>query len=742
MEVYNESKIGNYPDIINYECSKKIIKQMEKCVCKIKLDKENKEKTDIQGTGFFCKIPFPDRNNLLSVLITNNHIINDELLNKPNFNIKIFIKEEIDIEEICLNNRIKYTNEKYDTTIIEIKESDKINNYLELNDIIIDNIINNEKRNKDFIDQTIYIMHYPGGKLSVSYGIFESIYEEKEQCNFSHLCNTLNGSSGSPLLSLNNKVIGIHKQGIIKHNLGTLLDYPLKDFIKLYFNADNSNNNISTTLNIEDYTTLKLSKNSDNISIAPNKLNDKNLIYILKKENRHSKKIISKEIICPECKENILIDIYNFKINLYECKNYHIFNNILINKFYDTQIIDIYAIKCNLCNKDISYDKDYYICNTCNKNLCESCKSKHDKTHIVINFEDKNYICKKHNESFFKYCKKCNEDLCIYCENEHKSHNIYDFKKILVLINKNKLIKKLEELKNIIDKYKELINIMKKILDKTTNMIDLYYKINKDYINNYDIKKRNYHKLLNLFNLNHNNEILIDDLNTIIKNDKFSDVFEFAYEKFYTENGEKYFGELKNNLKEGKGILYYSTKDEKDIKKYIGDFQNDKKDGKGINYWNNGNRYEGEYKNGKREGKGIFYYNNGDRYEGNFFNDMYEGKGKYIFNHGDEYCGDWKNDKKEGWGIYKWKNGDIFEGEWKNDIREGNGIKNYQNIGKYDGEWKNEKKEGKGIMYYINGDRFEGVWKNGIRDGIGIMYYKFGKVEKGYWKNDICKKID
>ena len=67
---------------------------------------------------FFCKIPFPDRNNLLSVLITNNHIINDELLNKPNFNIKIFIKEEIDIEEICLNNRIKYTNEKYDTTII------------------------------------------------------------------------------------------------------------------------------------------------------------------------------------------------------------------------------------------------------------------------------------------------------------------------------------------------------------------------------------------------------------------------------------------------------------------------------------------------------------------------------------------------------------------------------------------------------------------------------------------------
>ena len=58
MEVYNESKIGNYPDIINYECSKKIIKQMEKCVCKIKFEKENKEKTDIQGAGFFLQNSF------------------------------------------------------------------------------------------------------------------------------------------------------------------------------------------------------------------------------------------------------------------------------------------------------------------------------------------------------------------------------------------------------------------------------------------------------------------------------------------------------------------------------------------------------------------------------------------------------------------------------------------------------------------------------------------------------------
>ena len=44
---------------------------MEKCICKIY---QNGKK----GTGFFCKIPFPDKNNLLNVLITNNHILSQK----------------------------------------------------------------------------------------------------------------------------------------------------------------------------------------------------------------------------------------------------------------------------------------------------------------------------------------------------------------------------------------------------------------------------------------------------------------------------------------------------------------------------------------------------------------------------------------------------------------------------------------------------------------------------------------
>ena len=35
------------------------------------------------------------------------------------------------------NNRIKYTNKEYDITIIELKKEDEINDFLELDELII-----------------------------------------------------------------------------------------------------------------------------------------------------------------------------------------------------------------------------------------------------------------------------------------------------------------------------------------------------------------------------------------------------------------------------------------------------------------------------------------------------------------------------------------------------------------------------------------------------------------------------
>ena len=216
--------------LMTFECIQVVMEQMKKCVCKIKLK-------NIQGTGFFCKIPFPDINKRLPVIITNNHIINEELLNTKGSKIIIDIKEEDSLKEISLDNRITFTNREYDITLIEIKETDNINNYLELDDIIIDDILNNNNKNMVYIDNEVYIIEYPEGKLSISSGQVNDIFEDKKYI-FLHQCRTKAGSAGSPILNIsNNKVIGVHHSAL--HNpknnrrKATFLNYPIKEFIKI-----------------------------------------------------------------------------------------------------------------------------------------------------------------------------------------------------------------------------------------------------------------------------------------------------------------------------------------------------------------------------------------------------------------------------------------------------------------------------------------------------------------------------
>ena len=93
--------------------------------------------------------------------------------------------------------------------------------------------MNNSNSNVEYIDETIYIIQYPEGKLPVSYGVLDKILEDKKY-NFNHKCSTKVGSSGSPILNNNNKLIGIHKESsnCKNYNRGTFLNYPIKEFIK------------------------------------------------------------------------------------------------------------------------------------------------------------------------------------------------------------------------------------------------------------------------------------------------------------------------------------------------------------------------------------------------------------------------------------------------------------------------------------------------------------------------------
>ena len=67
-----EKKVKVSPNPISIPGINNIIFQMQNTVCKIY------KEDGINGSGFFCKIPYPGQNKFLPALITNNHILNSQ----------------------------------------------------------------------------------------------------------------------------------------------------------------------------------------------------------------------------------------------------------------------------------------------------------------------------------------------------------------------------------------------------------------------------------------------------------------------------------------------------------------------------------------------------------------------------------------------------------------------------------------------------------------------------------------
>jgi len=210
-----EKDIKGSSEPIPINTLKIIEEQSEKSICKINCNDGGTR------TGFFCKIPYPDKLHQLQVLMTNAHVIKEE-----DNEIKFSLKEK-DYEIKIKDSRKIYINEEYDITIIEIKEKDIIDNnlYLELDDNIF-------KLDEIYKEKSVYLLSYPyGGTLNYSYGKIKLIDEDKYTIR--HSCNSNPGSSGGPIMNLNNqRVLGIHKGANIDKNLklGTLIKEPIEIF--------------------------------------------------------------------------------------------------------------------------------------------------------------------------------------------------------------------------------------------------------------------------------------------------------------------------------------------------------------------------------------------------------------------------------------------------------------------------------------------------------------------------------
>ena len=248
------------------------------------------------------------------------------------------------------------------------------------------------------------------------------------------------------------------------------------------------------------------------------------------------KYIQSKDIICPKCNESILININEYKINIYSCKNGHEKKNIKFSEFEDIQKINLSKIICEKCrvnNMGNTYNNEFFRCLKCNINICPLCKSCHDNNHNIIEYNKMNYICNIHNEIYIKYCKRCRKNMCKLCEKDHYNHEKIYYENILT--NENRI----NELKDYVGKLK---NEIKDIIFKLNNLLinmDQYYEISNKIINN---TNRNYEILVNKNEFMKYNNIIINDIKNIIDHndieDKIKDIINI-YNKMNLNNKNK-----------------------------------------------------------------------------------------------------------------------------------------------------------------------------------------------------------
>ena len=224
----------------------------KKCLCRIKISESRYQK---YGSGFFCSIPLTNTIYKIPVLITANHVLNEEnIKNSKQILIEYGDNGERFILTFDKESKI-YTHKEFDITIIKIEKKNELFNKCIFMEIDEDTFENEEFLIKNIRNKKAYILEYAVGKpFNKKYHeqnnkFLQEFIEDKEYTieegeitfngrDIEHNIPTNPGASGGPIISGDKfKVIGYH---LSKNNnsgigYGNLLKYPINEFINIFY---------------------------------------------------------------------------------------------------------------------------------------------------------------------------------------------------------------------------------------------------------------------------------------------------------------------------------------------------------------------------------------------------------------------------------------------------------------------------------------------------------------------------
>ena len=226
---------------------------------------------------------------------------------------------------------------------------------------------------------------------------------------------------------------------------------------------------------------------------------------------------------CPSCKLIPLIKLNSFEDTLeYLCPNNHKEKGKFEDIYKKLKLNNLNNLICSFCS-----NKSVFYCPNCVNFVCnEHKKVEENKKHVLININNIDCYCFKHNHKISDYCKTEKLFICAECDHSIKKNcNLIHLKNLIFKEEKiNNYIKLMNENRNLKffnDLEKILNDFIKKIQQIKTNLNKINYRsLFLDLINSYKFKINN-----NCYNYNNYNNIILNLENFDDGKSKFLNIF-------------------------------------------------------------------------------------------------------------------------------------------------------------------------------------------------------------------------